>query len=85
MAQQVGICLDRSKAFIVSIIHGETRTATIISVFGPGSAKGELVREMDRIKPLRSHLMGLETTDKMALRQAELKVLEFYAMHPVAS
>lgn len=135
MAPQVGICLDRSKAFIVSIIHGKTRTATIISdidetrhprcgtegrctiiperrlrqrrqelvrkfyrsiiqsvrdagmivVFGPGAAKSELVREMERCKPLRAHVIGLATTDKLALRQAELRVLEFYAMHPVAS
>ena len=29
MARQVGIWLDRSKAFIVSVINGKTRTATI--------------------------------------------------------
>ncbi len=135
MTQHIGVWLDRSGAFVVSLIHGKARTATITSgieetrrppcgteghctiiperrlrrrreeflrkfyrsiiqsvqnagtvfVFGPGTAKTELIREMARIKGLASRVVGVETAGRMAPRQAELKVQEFYALRAAAS
>ncbi|HBC86461.1 MAG TPA: hypothetical protein DCZ94_05860 [Lentisphaeria bacterium] len=67
------------KRFYRRIIQS-IRNAETIFIFGPGAAKKELISEIGRIKGLRSRVIDMETTDKMAPRQAELKVLGFYAM-----
>jgi len=44
------------------------RDAESILVFGPGEAKSELRKRMDG-NPLRGHVVGVETVDKMTDRQ----------------
>jgi hypothetical protein len=47
-------------------------------IFGPGSAKNELRREIERIKPLRGRIAAVETTDKMTDRQISAAVRTFF-------
>jgi stalled ribosome rescue protein Dom34 len=53
------------------------RGAGSILIFGPGEAKGELKRRIERIKPSKS-IVAVETTDKMTDRQIAAKVRECF-------
>jgi len=53
------------------------RPASEILLFGPGEAKGELRKRMERDK-LAVRIRGCETSDKMTERQISQKVRLFY-------
>jgi hypothetical protein len=52
------------------------RDAEEILIFGPGEAKGELVKRVARDK-LSGHIAGVETTDKMTVPQIAAKVRKY--------
>ena len=49
------------------------RDADSIQIFGPGEAKGELEKRLERTE-LRGRVVGVETVDKMTDRQIAAKV-----------
>ena len=49
------------------------RDADSILIFGPGEAKGELTKRLER-EELRGRIVGIETIDKMTDRQIAAKV-----------
>ena len=51
------------------------RTADSIQIFGPGEAKGELEKRIER-EGLKSHILAIETTDKLTDNQISAKVRE---------
>ncbi len=51
------------------------RDADAIQIFGPGEAKGELEKRLER-EGLKGHIVGIETVDKMTDRQIAAKVRE---------
>jgi hypothetical protein len=48
-------------------------------ILGPGEAKGELNREIERVKPLRGKVVAVETTDKMTDNEIVARVTAFFA------
>lgn len=61
--------LDRYYDEVISRL----RDAELILIFGPGEAKGELAKRIERTD-LGSHIAGIETVDKMSDRQIAAKV-----------
>jgi hypothetical protein len=53
------------------------RDAESILIFGPGEAKGELQRRIERNK-LSGSIVGIETVDKMTDREIRAKVREYF-------
>jgi hypothetical protein len=53
------------------------RDADSILIFGPGEAKGELKKRLQRIK-LDGRIAGIETVDKMTDRQIAAKVRRYF-------
>jgi hypothetical protein len=53
------------------------RDAESILIFGPGEAKGELGKRLERDK-LGGHIIAVETIDKMTDRQIAAKVREYF-------
>jgi len=53
------------------------RDADIILIFGPGEAKGELKKRLERAK-LGGHIFTMETADKMTDHQVVAKVREYF-------
>jgi hypothetical protein len=53
------------------------RGAESILLFGPGEAKGELKKRLERDK-LGRHIIAIETVDKMTDRQIAAKVREYF-------
>lgn len=53
------------------------RDAGSILIFGPGEAKGELKRRIERYKPSES-IVAIETMDKMTGRQIAAKVRKYF-------
>ena len=53
------------------------RDADAIQIFGPGEAKGELEKRLER-EGLKGHIVGIETVDKMTDRQIAAKVREHF-------
>lgn len=51
------------------------RDAESILIFGPGEAKAELEKRLD-LQGLRTHILAIETVDKMTDRQISAKVRE---------
>ena len=51
------------------------RAADTIQIFGPGEAKGELKKRLER-EGLKDHVLAIETMDKMTDRQIAAKVRE---------
>ncbi len=51
------------------------RDADSIQIFGPGEAKGELEKRLERVG-LKAHILAIETTDKLTDRQISAKVRE---------
>ena len=49
------------------------RDADSIQIFGPGEAKGELEKRIER-EGLKEHILAIETVDKMTDRQIAAKV-----------
>jgi hypothetical protein len=58
---------------VVAVIRG----ADTIQVFGPGEAKGELAKRLER-EGLKGHVLAMETVDKMTDRQIAAKVREHF-------
>jgi hypothetical protein len=54
------------------------RDAEAILIFGPGEAKGELKRRLDKNR-LGGRIAGVETVDKMTDRQIAAKVRQHFA------
>jgi hypothetical protein len=52
------------------------RNAEVILIFGPGEAKGELVKRIERNK-LSGRIGGVETADKMTVPQIAAKVRKY--------
>jgi stalled ribosome rescue protein Dom34 len=55
------------------------RDAETLFIFGPGPAKREFKKEIEKSKELASHIAGLESVDKMTQPQVAAKVREYYA------
>lgn len=53
------------------------RDADTIQIFGPGEAKGELEKRLER-EGLKAHILAIETVDKMTDRQIAAKVREYF-------
>ena len=53
------------------------RDAEVILIFGPGEAKGELVKRIESNK-LRVRIAGIETADKMTVPQIAAKVRQYF-------
>jgi len=53
------------------------RDSESILIFGPGEAKGELKKHLDR-KRLSERIVGIETTDKMTDHQIVAKVQQYF-------
>ena len=51
------------------------RDADSIQIFGPGEAKGELEKRLEHAG-LKTHILAIETVDKMTDRQISAKVRE---------
>lgn len=71
--RQFGDHLDRYYESIVSLI----RDADSIWIFGPGEAKGELEKQLQR-EDLGGRIVGIETVDKMTPRQITARVRLHY-------
>ena len=56
---------------VISVI----RDADSVHIFGPGEAKGELEKRMERAG-LKNHIAAVETVDKMSDRQIAARVRE---------
>jgi hypothetical protein len=54
------------------------RDAESILIFGPGEAKGELKKRLEKSK-LGGSIVGVETADKMTDRQIAAKVRQYFA------
>ena len=52
------------------------RDAEVILIFGPGEAKGELIRRIERDR-LGGRVAGVETVDKMTVPQIAAKVRKY--------
>ncbi len=53
------------------------RDAESILIFGPGEAKGELKKRLERDK-LDGRIVGIETVDKMTDHQIAIKVRQYF-------
>jgi hypothetical protein len=53
------------------------RDAEAILIFGPGEAKGELRKRLER-NNLGGRIVGMETVDKMTDRQIAAKVRRYF-------
>ena len=58
-------------------IIGYIRDADAIQIFGPGEAKGELVKRL-KSKKLRKRIVSIETTDKLTDPQIAAKVRQHF-------
>lgn len=58
---------------VIAVVHG----AASLFVFGPGEAKGELVKRLAHEKPT-TRSVNVETADKMTDRQIAAKVREHF-------
>ena len=65
--------LHRYYAAVIAAI----RDAESILIFGPGEAKGELKKRLKDAK-LGTHVIAVETADKMTDRQIAAKVREYF-------
>ena len=82
--QQVPADDSRQKAFTGHLniyydaVIASIRDAESILIFGPGEAKGELKKRLERID-LGGRIVRVETVDKMTDRQIAAKVRRYFA------
>ena len=82
-AQQVPADDSREREFTGELHHyydeviAAIRDAESILIFGPGEAKGELKKRLEHAK-LGSHIIAVETADKMTDGQIAAKVREYF-------
>lgn len=69
--RQFGNHLDSYYDEVVTVIRG----ADTIQIFGPGEAKGELVKRLEH-DGVKERILVVETVDKMTDRQISAKVRE---------
>jgi hypothetical protein len=69
--RQFGNHLNSYYDEVIAVIRG----ADSIQIFGPGEAKGELEKRLER-EGLKAHILAIETVDKMTDRQISAKVRE---------
>lgn len=72
--------LDRYYDEVISHL----RDAEGILIFGPGEAKGELIKRIERDK-LSGRIAGVETVDKMTVPQIAAKVRKYFQTVPAGS
>jgi hypothetical protein len=72
--RQFGNHLNRYYDEVIAVIRG----ADSIQIFGPGEAKGELEKRLER-EGLKAHIFAIETVDKMTDRQISAKVRDHLA------
>ena len=72
--RQFGNHLNSYYDEVIAVMGG----ADSIQIFGPGEAKGELEKRLER-KGLKAHIFAIETVDKMTDRQISAKVREHLA------
>ena len=83
-SQQVPASDSRQKAFTGHLntyydaVIACIRDAESILIFGPGEAKGELKKRLERSN-LGGRIVGIETVDKMTDRQIAAKVRQHFA------
>jgi stalled ribosome rescue protein Dom34 len=65
--------LNKSYDEIIACI----RDADTIQIFGPGEAKGEFEKRLEK-DGYKGHIVGIETVDKMTDRQISAKVREHF-------
>jgi hypothetical protein len=73
--QQRGLTGHLDKYYDEVISH--LRDAEVILIFGPGEAKGELIKRIERDK-LSERIAGVETVDKMTVPQIAAKVRKHF-------
>jgi hypothetical protein len=71
--RQFGNHLNSYYDEVIAVIRG----ADTIQIFGPGEAKGELEKRIER-EGLKAHILAIETVDKMTDRQISAKVREHF-------
>jgi hypothetical protein len=64
-------------------IIASIREADSIQIFGPGEAKGELEKRIER-EGLKGHILAIETMDKMTDHQISAKVREHFSTKNVS-
>ena len=69
--RKFGNALDKFYDEIIASVYD----ADAIQIFGPGEAKGELEKRIER-EGLKAHILVIETVDKMTDRQISAKVRE---------
>ena len=69
--RQFGNHLNSYYDEVIAVLRG----ADSIQIFGPGEAKGELEKRLER-EGLKAHIFAIETVDKMTDRQISAKVRE---------
>ena len=74
-SQERDLTAHLDKYFDEVISH--LRDAEVILIFGPGEAKGELVKRVERDK-ISGRIAGVETADKMTVPQIEAKVRKYF-------
>jgi len=67
--RQFGNHLNSYYDEVIAVIRG----ADSIQIFGPGEAKGELEKRLER-EGLKAHIFAIETVDKMTDHQISAKV-----------
>ena len=72
--RQFGNHLNNYYDQVIAVI----RDADSIQIFGPGEAKGELEKRLER-EGLKAHILAIETVDKMTDRQIAAKVRDHLA------
>ncbi len=83
-SQQVPGSDSRQKVFTGQLniyydaVIASIRDAEFILIFGPGEAKGELKKRLERSN-LGGRIVGIETVDKMTDRQIAAKVRKHFA------
>jgi stalled ribosome rescue protein Dom34 len=65
--------LNKSYDEIIAVI----RDADSIQIFGPGEAKGEFEKRLEK-EGFKGHIVAIETVDKMTERQISAKVREHF-------
>jgi hypothetical protein len=68
---------QRRKAELREYYHrimAELKSASRIYIFGPGEAKNELVKEMQRTNGIAARIVAVEPADKMTTNQIAAKV-----------
>jgi len=64
------------------VILRRTQDANKILIFGPGEAKTELKKEMEKSRELAAKKITLEAADKMTERQIAARVRQFFRGSP---